>query len=197
MRSGAGRDRRARGGRQQQELPPLPCHQPESAQRSAVTPLNCSAPAARVQGLSFSVCFRSVASFYHPQYLSRTSPLSIHSAWNSWIWHFYLNNTLLPWRNLWNLVLTTLRPDWGNWLQQFRRFLATTFRLVGNFQGNFIVSFEREFLLKTDSGYPRDVEVTFFTLANPESSLRFKTQWASPSVSALARSLSLYCGLDS
>jgi len=30
-----------------------------------------------------------------------------------------------------------------------------------------------EFLLKTDSGYPRDVEVTLFTLANPGSSLRF------------------------
>jgi len=35
-----------------------------------------------------------------------------------------------------------------------------------------------EFLLislKTDSGYPRDAEVTLFTLANPESSLRFNT----------------------
>jgi len=28
--------------------------------------------------------------------------------------------------------------------------------------------------LKTDSGYPRDAEVTLFTLANPEHSLRFK-----------------------
>jgi len=34
-----------------------------------------------------------------------------------------------------------------------------------------------EFLvLKTDSGYPRDTEVTLFTLANPGSSLRFNTQ---------------------
>ena len=32
-----------------------------------------------------------------------------------------------------------------------------------------------EFLLKTDSGYPRDAEVTLFTLANPEPSLRFNT----------------------
>jgi len=45
-----------------------------------------------------------------------------------------------------------------------------------------------EFLLKTDSGYPRDAEVTLFTLANPEHSLRFTTHWSSPPVSALARS---------
>jgi len=30
-----------------------------------------------------------------------------------------------------------------------------------------------EFVLKTDSGYPRDAEVTLFTLATPWSSLRF------------------------
>jgi len=41
---------------------------------------NCTAPAAWLQGPSFSVCFQSVASFCHPQYLSRTSPLSIHCA---------------------------------------------------------------------------------------------------------------------
>ena len=45
-----------------------------------------------------------------------------------------------------------------------------------------------EFLLKTDSGYPRDAEVTLFTLANPEHSLHFNTHWSAPSVSALARS---------
>jgi len=28
-----------------------------------------------------------------------------------------------------------------------------------------------QFLLKTDSGHPRDVQVTLFTLANPQSSL--------------------------
>jgi len=43
-----------------------------------------------------------------------------------------------------------------------------------------------EFLLKTDSGYPRDAEVTLFTLANPEHSLRFNTHWSAPPVSALA-----------
>jgi len=32
-----------------------------------------------------------------------------------------------------------------------------------------------EFLLKTDSGYPRDAEVTLFTLATLEHSLRFNT----------------------
>ena len=45
-----------------------------------------------------------------------------------------------------------------------------------------------DFLLKTDSGYPRDAEVTLFTLANPEHSLRFNTHWSAPPVSALARS---------
>jgi len=45
-----------------------------------------------------------------------------------------------------------------------------------------------EFLLKTDGGYPRDVEVSVFTLANVGSSLRFNTHWSTPPVSALARS---------
>ena len=45
-----------------------------------------------------------------------------------------------------------------------------------------------EFLLKTDSGFPRDAEVTSFTLANPEHSLRVNTHWSAPPVSALARS---------
>ena len=42
--------------------------------------------------------------------------------------------------------------------------------------------------MKTDSGYPRNAEFTLFTIANPESSLRFKTHWSAPPVSALARS---------
>ena len=45
-----------------------------------------------------------------------------------------------------------------------------------------------EFLLKTDGGYPRDAEVTLFTLANPGSSLRFNTHWSAPPVSALFES---------
>jgi len=45
-----------------------------------------------------------------------------------------------------------------------------------------------ESLLKIDSGYPRDAEVTLFTLANPEHSLRFNTHLSAPLVSALARS---------
>ena len=45
-----------------------------------------------------------------------------------------------------------------------------------------------EFLLKTDSGYPRDAEVPLFALANPEYSLRFNTHWSAPPVSVLARS---------
>jgi len=40
--------------------------------------------------------------------------------------------------------------------------------------------------LKINGGYPRDAEVTLFTLANPESVLRFNTHWSAPPVSALA-----------
>ena len=47
---------------------------------------------------------------------------------------------------------------------------------------------KEEFLMKTDSGWPRDAEVNLFALANPESSLRFNTHWSAPPVSALARS---------
>ena len=91
---------------------------------------NCSAPAAWIQVLFFGVCFKGVASFYHPRYLLRTSPRSIPCAWNSWIWHFYLNDILLPRRDLWNLVFATLRPESMKLTCQFRRFLARTFRPV-------------------------------------------------------------------
>jgi len=91
---------------------------------------NYSAPAAWIQVLSFGVCFKGVASSCHPQYILKTSPRSIPCAWNSWIWHFYLNNTLLPLRNLWNLVFATLRPESMKLTCQFRRFLARTFRPV-------------------------------------------------------------------
>ena len=37
-----------------------------------------------------------------------------------------------------------------------------------------------EFLLKTESVYPKESEVTLFTLANPGSSLRFNTNWSAP-----------------
>jgi len=52
------------------------------------------------------------------------------SAWNSRIWHFHLNNTLLPRRNVWSLVFATSRPEWMKLTCQFRRFLARTFRPV-------------------------------------------------------------------
>jgi len=41
--------------------------------------------------------------------------------------------------------------------------------------------------MKTVRGYPRDAEVTLFTLANPGSSPRFDTHSSAPPVSALAR----------
>jgi len=45
-----------------------------------------------------------------------------------------------------------------------------------------------EFLLKTDSGYPKDKGVTLFTLATPENPLRYNTHRSAPPVSALAHS---------
>jgi len=79
----------------------------------------CSAPAAWIKVLSFGVCFQSVASFCHPQYLLRTSPRSIPCAWNSRIWHFHVNNTPLPRRNVGNLVFATSRPESWIWLVNF------------------------------------------------------------------------------
>jgi len=53
----------------------------------------------------------------------------------------------------------------------------------------FCLCFRAEFLLKTDSGYPRDAGVFFsFTMRNPWSSLHLNTHWSAPTVSALARS---------
>ena len=66
--------------------------------------------------------------------LSPTIPFknfsSLHSMWNSWIWHFYLNNTLLPRKNLWNLVSATLRRKSMKLTCRLSRFLARTFRPV-------------------------------------------------------------------
>jgi len=90
----------------------------------------CSVPAACIKVWSFGACFKSVASFCHQQYLLRTSPRSVLCAWNSRIWHFHLNNTLLPRRNVWNLVFATLRPESMKLTSQFRRFVARTFTPV-------------------------------------------------------------------
>jgi len=59
-----------------------------------------SSPAACAKYLSFEACFRSIAWFGDLHYLSRTSPHSIHCAWNSRIFR----KTLLPLRNLWNFA---------------------------------------------------------------------------------------------
>ena len=45
-----------------------------------------------------------------------------------------------------------------------------------------------EFLLKTDSGYPKDTGVTLFTLATPGNPLRYNTHRSAPPVSTLAHS---------
>jgi len=93
---------------------------------------NFSAPAAWIQVLSVGVCFKSAASFCHPQRLLKTSSLCIHSAWNSWIRHSYLNSTLLSRRNIWNLVLATLRPESRKLTWTILRFLARTLRPVAS-----------------------------------------------------------------
>ena len=48
-----------------------------------------------------------------------------------------------------------------------------------------------EFLLKTDSGYPKDTGVTLFTLATPGNPLRYNTHRSAEPVSALAHSRGL------
>jgi len=45
-----------------------------------------------------------------------------------------------------------------------------------------------EFLLKTDSGYPKDTGVTLFTLATPGNPLRYNTHRSAPPVSTLTHS---------
>jgi len=45
-----------------------------------------------------------------------------------------------------------------------------------------------EFLLKTDSGYLKDMGATLFTLATPGNPLRYNTHRSAPPVSALAHS---------
>jgi len=45
-----------------------------------------------------------------------------------------------------------------------------------------------DFLFKTDSGHPKDMRVTLFTLATPGNPLRYNTHRSAPPVSALAHS---------
>jgi len=45
-----------------------------------------------------------------------------------------------------------------------------------------------EFVLKTDSGYPKDTGVTLFTLPTPGNPLRYNTHLSAPPVSALTHS---------
>jgi len=66
-----------------------------------------SSPAAWAKDLSSDACFRSIASFGDPHYLSRTAPHSIQCAQNSRSWNFEFRKTLLPLRNLWNLKRVT------------------------------------------------------------------------------------------
>ena len=47
-----------------------------------------------------------------------------------------------------------------------------------------------KFLLRTDSGYPKDTGVILFTLATPGNPLRYNTHRSAPPVSAL-----LFCFL--
>jgi len=63
-----------------------------------------SSPATWAKDLSSEVCFRSIAWFSDPHYLSRISPHSIRCAWNSRIWNFEFRKTRLPLRNLWKFA---------------------------------------------------------------------------------------------
>ena len=75
-----------------------------------------------------------VASGGHAQYLLRTSARSIPWAWNFWIWHLYLNNTLVPRRKLWNLEIATLRPASMKLTCQFLWFLIVEPSRRGSFK---------------------------------------------------------------
>ena len=100
----------------------------------------CSASSGWIKVLSFDACIESVASFCHLQNPLRTSPRSIRCAWNSRIWHFHLNNTLLPWSHVcfWRVKTkkTTVKSGhpWHRssirvklfYLCQFRRFLGSS-----------------------------------------------------------------------
>jgi len=84
-------------------------------------------------------------------------------------------------------------PHWKFWKEGSLNTVPSHMRFEANTASWSKFSFVRpclrvEFLLKTDSGYPKDAEVTLFTLANPESSFRFNTHWSAPPGSALARS---------
>jgi len=50
-----------------------------------------------------------------------------------------------------------------------------------------------EFLLETDSGYPKDAEVSLCNISNYGNSLHFNTHWTAPPVSAFARSGGFVC----
>jgi len=52
----------------------------------------------------------------------------------------------------------------------------------------FFVCLRVEFLLKTDSGYPKDTGVTLFTLATPGNPLHYNAYQSAPPVSALIHS---------
>ena len=63
-----------------------------------------SSPVAWGKDLLSEACFRSIACFGDPQYLSRTSPHFIQCAWNSRFWNFEFRKTLLQLRNLWDFA---------------------------------------------------------------------------------------------
>jgi len=56
------------------------------------------------------------------------------------------------------------------------------------FQKIVLIYLRVEFLLKTDSGYPKDTGVILFTLATTGNPLRYNTHRSAPPVSALAHS---------
>jgi len=97
-----------------------------------------------------------------------------------WTWNIYCI--------CYNPRATTLlgynTPTWYRQGQECRQVLTPTIEILIECQ----TSLRVEFLLNTDSGYPRDGEVTLFALSNPEHFLRFNTHWSAPPVSALARS---------
>ena len=86
-------------------------------------------------------------------HLSRTSALRIHCAWNSWIWYFYLNNTLLLRRNLRNLICATLRPESRKLTSTILSISARTFRFVLKTAGTKVVTWSQRYSFRQAGFY--------------------------------------------
>jgi len=113
---------------------------------------NCSVPAAWIQGLSFGACFRSIASFLtHTFQDLGLSAFTVHEMFEFdiaiWSTQLCLGEILL-------ISFLRLRGlNRGNWRQQFRRFLAGTFRFVLKTTGTKLVTRSQRYSFRQTGFY--------------------------------------------